>query len=105
MFRQDGQDNIEGCSVTLIIGGSETTFMRFDNGARHRKPNAHSLALGRDECVEYAVAIDNVRTVINDIEQHGAVVKGARSNENLGARPVFSVASMPFTIRLRRTTC
>src|ERR1700688_4533347 len=81
--RKDWQDDAEGRSVALIIGGSETTLMSFDNGARHRKPNAHSLALRRDECVEYAVATNDARTVIDDLEQHGPVVKGACSNENL----------------------
>src|ERR1700738_3176927 len=57
--RQGWQDDAEGCSVALIIGSSKTTLMSFDNGAGHRKPDAHSLALGRDECVEYAVATDD----------------------------------------------
>src|SRR5258706_14027843 len=80
---RDWQDDAEGCSVALIIGGSKTTLMSFDNGARHRKTAAHSFALGRDECVEYAVATDDARTVIDDLEQHGPVVKGACGNENL----------------------
>ncbi|CAB3799097.1 hypothetical protein LMG28138_04583 [Pararobbsia alpina] len=81
--RRDWQDDAEGRSVSLAIGGSKTTLMSFDNGSGHRKPDTHSLALGRDECVEDAVATDDARTVVDDLEQHGPVVEGARGNENL----------------------
>jgi hypothetical protein len=33
--------------------------------------------------VEYALATNDARTVIDDLEQHGPVVKGACGNENL----------------------
>jgi len=79
----DRQDNAEGCSVTLVVGGSKMTLMSFSNRAGHRKPDAHPLALGRDECVEYAVSTENARTVVDDFEQHGLVVKAARGNANL----------------------
>src|ERR1700731_3915636 len=82
--RQDWQDDAESCSVALIIGSSKTTIMGFDNGAGHSEPDAHSLALGRDECIEYAVAANDSRPVIDDIEQHGLGIKGARGNENPG---------------------
>src|SRR5258708_17052594 len=84
---QDWQDDAEGCSVALIIGGSKTTLMRFDNGPGHSKPDAHSLALRRDECVEYAVATHDARTVVDNLEQHGLIVKGACGNENPGCAP------------------